>query len=54
MSTLKDLTQIAKELNLNFNEESIQLMLCLLENDVSPDNLVQILIEIKNELKSHE
>lgn len=52
MKCLKCLVQIANELNLSFSEEAIQAMLYLLEGDVSPDNLVKILEEIKIELTS--
>lgn len=54
MSYVKQLMQIAGELNLNFSEEAVQAMLALLEEDVAPDNLVKILEEIKTELKSQE
>lgn len=54
MSYLKYLMQIAHELNLNFDEESLQAMLGLLENNVAPDNLVKILEAVKSELTSHK
>lgn len=50
MNYTKNLAQIANELGLNFNEDAIQCMLSLLENGISPDNMVKILEEIKLEL----
>lgn len=52
MSDINLLTRIAYELGLNFTEETIQNMLDLLENDVSPDNLVKIIEECKDILKN--
>lgn len=44
------LSKIAGELGLDFNEESINLMLIMLENGVSPDNLVGMLEDVKAEI----
>jgi len=54
MGYVKQLMQIAHELNLSFSEDAIQAMLALLEENVAPDNLVRILEEVKRELKKHE
>lgn len=49
MSFVKNLEEIAKELNLSFTEESIELMYKILEEGMSPDNLVKFIREIEAE-----
>jgi hypothetical protein len=52
MAHNKYFVHIAHELGLNFTEEAIDLMVGLLESGVTPDNLLKILENSKNELKS--
>lgn len=53
MSHLAHLALIAKKLGLSFGEEDIRIMLKLLENGVTPDNLIKILQEVKEEIKNY-
>lgn len=46
----KIIGEIARELGLNFNESSIDLMIRLLDAGMTPDNLVQMLQEIRVEI----
>jgi hypothetical protein len=52
MSSNKYIVHIAHELGLAFTEETVDIMVELLENGVSPDNLLKILENIKTEMKS--
>lgn len=52
MPYLKHTALIAKKLGLNFGEEDIEVMLRLLENGVTPDNLVMMLEDIKKEAEN--
>lgn len=54
MDYTKHLVQLATHLGLDFDETVIQMMLALLENNVTPENLVKILEDIKHEIKRHD
>lgn len=49
---IKMLSKIAKELGLEFSDKSIVIMLSLLENKMSPENLAKMLEEIDMEYEN--
>lgn len=50
MGQEKLVAEIAQALGLNFSEETISTMLQLLEDGISPDNMVRMLEDIKAEI----
>lgn len=54
MGQEKIIGEIARKFGLNFNENSIDSMIKLLEAGMTPDNLVQMLQEIKTEISGLE
>lgn len=52
MANEKIIQEIAKKLGLNFTESNISLMCKLLEEGMSPDNLVKLLEDVKTEISS--